>query len=425
MDDDIDEEYRLLNTRAKSYEVKINLEEKNTTTSSPASTNNDSARNKDNLKCEKHNKKQWTKENDKCNDCIKLEQKELPNGRLPTFHDILCYYVLQKSNGKKTAIEHNITLDLINHWVHCNVYTQSISSVKKRLNAQLREYNRLKGYPKDRKINKYWVDYDKFKTSCNKLFDIIGSEERRKEQEKLWKVKMVEKDFKFYENMCLTPQVGYADDKTCKKWEKTEKRKRKREEGLENKRRQSTEYENSFNGSDAFDEPFEDNPNDGDFDVDQIDEKSKYDPNDELPVKYRHIREGMRSVKPEYYSTIHTLKSEYHLSERQAQGAICTVANNLFGRRKFGKWKQFENRTKTDNNTLPAPTNSNRTEPYFEALVLAGIANEIMSSESSVVTYSNDGSSQSGLGSYTVQSFSIDGKQRALPTLSLQNHERL
>ena len=88
------------------------------------------------------------------------------------------------------------------------------------------------------------------------------------------------------------------------------------------------------------------------------------------------------------------LKSEYHLLERQAQGAICTVANNLLGRKNFGKWKQFEKGTKSDNNTLPAPTNSNRTEPYFEALVLAGIANEIMSSERSVVIYLKDGSSQ-------------------------------
>ena len=69
--------------------------------------------------------------------------------------------------------------------------------------------------------------------------------------------------------------------------------------------------------------------------------------------------------------------------------------------------------------------NINRTEAYVEALVLSGIAHYIMSSEDeTVVTYSNDGSSQSGVGGYIVQSFSIDGKQRVLPTLSIFSESR-
>ena len=69
--------------------------------------------------------------------------------------------------------------------------------------------------------------------------------------------------------------------------------------------------------------------------------------------------------------------------------------------------------------------NINRTEAYVEALVLSGIAHDIMSSEDeTVVTYSNDGSSQSGVGGYIVQSFSIDGKQRVLPTLRIFSESR-
>ena len=63
--------------------------------------------------------------------------------------------------------------------------------------------------------------------------------------------------------------------------------------------------------------------------------------------------------------------------------------------------------------------NINRTEAYVEALVLSGIAHDIMSSEDeTVVTYSNDGSSQSGVGGYIVQSFSIDGKLMTFQMLS-------
>ena len=44
--------------------------------------------------------------------------------------------------------------------------------------------------------------------------------------------------------------------------------------------------------------------------------------NDDMPPQYRHIRHGPRSIKPEYYVTMHILKLELHLSENQAQGAI-------------------------------------------------------------------------------------------------------
>ena len=108
------------------------------------------------------------------------------------------------------------------------------------------------------------------------------------------------------------------------------------------------------------------------------------------------------------------------MSENQAKGAVCAVAKVLFSRTDHGQWKQYDKEKATDYNTLPAPTNTKRTEAYVEALILSGIANEIMSPKSeTVVTYSNDGSAQSGVGNYVVQSFSINGKQQALPTMSI------
>ena len=113
------------------------------------------------------------------------------------------------------------------------------------------------------------------------------------------------------------------------------------------------------------------------------------------------------------------MKSELHLSEAQAQGAI-SVANILFGRQEFREWKIYEKGKEVDYNTLPAPTNMNRTKPYFEIMILASIVTEIMSPESeTTITYSNDGSSKSGTGNFIVQSFIINGKQRALPTLPI------
>ena len=53
-------------------------------------------------------------------------------------------------------------------------------------------------------------------------------------------------------------------------------------------------------------------------------------------------------------------------------------------------------------------------------MILAGIVTEIMRPESeTTITYSNDGSSKSGVGNFIIQSFIINGKQRALPTLPI------
>ena len=116
---------------------------------------------------------------------------------------------------------------------------------------------------------------------------------------------------------------------------------------------------------------------------------------------------------------MHKLKSELHLSENQVEGAICTVANDLFGRKEYGELKQHERAEPTTQNTLSAINNTNRTEAHVEALILAGKTNEMSSEMETVVTYSNDGSAQSGVGIYVVQSFSINGKRRALPTLNI------
>ena len=107
----------------------------------------------------------------------------------------------------------------------------------------------------------------------------------------------------------------------------------------------------------------------------------------------------MRSVKPEYYRLLHKFREKYG-----------------------GKWKVYDPQKPVDINTLPAPSNSNRTETYIEAMVLAGLVNEMMreeNNEKAVITYSNDGSSKSGVGNYVVQSFIINGKQRSLPVMSI------
>ena len=60
----------------------------------------------------------------------------------------------------------------------------------------------------------------------------------------------------------------------------------------------------------------------------------------------------------------------------------------------------------------------------MEAMALSLIVEEIMSGDDVCVVYSNDGSAQSGVGNYVVQSFTINGTPRSLTTLGIITETR-
>ena len=110
------------------------------------------------------------------------------------------------------------------------------------------------------------------------------------------------------------------------------------------------------------------------------------------------------------------------MSHEQVEGSIVAVANTLFQR----KWKVHAgDASGTDNNTLPSSSNIRRTEAYMEAMALSCVVDEIMKEDSKAcVVYSNDGSSQSVTGNYVVQSLTVNGVQRSLPTFGIFTETR-
>ena len=63
----------------------------------------------------------------------------------------------------------------------------------------------------------------------------------------------------------------------------------------------------------------------GDDEYEPVEEKYSYydvedDPDDDLPYKYRHMRQGLQGRRPEYYVAMNRMKAEHHMSEDQAQG---------------------------------------------------------------------------------------------------------
>ena len=117
---------------------------------------------------------------------------------------------------------------------------------------------------------------------------------------------------------------------------------------------------------------------------------------------------------------MHLLSSKFHMSKKQIEGAIIAIANMLFDR----DWKPYKVKGERDSKTLPSMNNLLHTEPLLEAMALNAIVEEMMDeSNHSSITFSNDGSSMSGVGAYVVQSLT-NGVQRALPTFAIFTESR-
>ena len=110
------------------------------------------------------------------------------------------------------------------------------------------------------------------------------------------------------------------------------------------------------------------------------------------------------------------------MSEKQAHASVVFVANKLFNR----SWKFNIDSEVIDVDTLPEPRSVRYASKGIEAMALAEIVKEIMESDqNSVVTYHEDGSKKQGAGSFSVQGVSINGKYRALPTLTVASENRM
>ena len=51
----------------------------------------------------------------------------------------------------------------------------------------------------------------------------------------------------------------------------------------------------------------------------------------DIPHRFCNIRSGLWNIRPEVYTVMHKLKSQYHTSQRQREAANVEVGNYLFG----------------------------------------------------------------------------------------------
>ena len=368
-----------------------------------------------------------------CFICWAYESRtDFKNGLLPRGSDVLDLLITERytNKGKNIVVSRLCAEKLCLQWIYCNVYPLSVPTVNRKIDELHELYRKLQKFKS--KSQGYWTTHEQLFGILNSLFDVIGHSAQIKSQEKLWGPRMIKRDWTFYNNQSQNPPLDFCTSYADRKWKISNQRRlnslnRSRDENFDFSTMSDADLE--ISGIDDLDSSTKEII-DEDYSVaEPATKKRKFieiidDPKDDLPFQYRHIRHGPHKTRSEVYEVMTHLKTYYHMSQRQAEGAIVTVANGLFGRDKFGPWTQHSPKEPYTVNTLPASSSNRRVEPYMEAMALGMIVEDIMSSSKTCIVYSHDGSETSVVGKFVVQSLTINGVPRSLPTFGIFTEKR-
>lgn len=133
-------------------------------------------------------------------DDIYVPVNTFPPSKLPTIKDVI-QCMLRESNFKSPSTARQISLELVDHWLFCNVYPISTARVQKLLLDLINCFDKLLRYPKSKRGLKWNNDVDIFNQESSKLFDIFcDNQQRRSELEKIHRLRMAPDDYLFYED---------------------------------------------------------------------------------------------------------------------------------------------------------------------------------------------------------------------------------
>ena len=176
-------EYDALITRSKIHS-RVCHEEKQEISSTSKSRK--SPRRKYAIHCMQHDKQAHVPLN--CSDCVAISMElSLPNGRLPTNGQVLAYsFTINQKHPGVNNFE-NICLDVMLHWISCNVYTITKKAVRKKLDELVKSFRDLQKIPKAKRGKDFYSRLKNFQIKCNALFDIrCNDNNRRESQQRVW-----------------------------------------------------------------------------------------------------------------------------------------------------------------------------------------------------------------------------------------------
>ena len=390
------------------------------------------------IHCGQHKDKAKKDTEKECLQCISIKNlNQLPTTKLPRNEEVLARLLTLNAENPNASNIWNLARKISYLWILSNVYTKRETRIVADIEALYAQYRKLQKVSNNKKGAKFLAQLKEFKDLLQQLFDIKCHDfNRNKNEAQFWGVKMEQDDLVFYENQKCIPPIGsctniidrHAHAKTIRAQKRIKFENKQRDANKKHKLELEGNIMDSnmesIISSELETETIEDEDCTDDDYVPDAKKMYEYiplheDENDDMPFKYRHVRHGLRSVRPEIYEAAHTLNAKYHMSRRQIEGAFIEVGK-VFGR----EWKAFSPNDTINQDTLPSMTNLVRTRNYVEAMALNNIVEEIMSSDGGSITYSNDGSSLNKVGSYIVQSITVNGIQRALPSLNIVTESR-
>ena len=131
-------------------------------------------------------------------------------------------------------------MDVILHWIHYNVYPQSIVTTKVKIEKHVKEFSFLKRYLRKKKKETYWNRVETFIARANKDSGAV------------LKCKNDTCNEDFYRNQCLVPQVCYCSTFIDRKWKKSYLRKQVDAERSANAQLDAQEYERTLHTPTSF-----------------------------------------------------------------------------------------------------------------------------------------------------------------------------
>lgn len=137
-------------------------------------------------------------------------------------------------------------------------------------------------------------------------------------------------------------------------------------------------------------------------------------------MNWCHLRNSQRSVRDDYFLTVDTLQSVYHLSDNQAAAAVVVVGQKMFGL----DWQLHGDGEEITLNTAPHRKRNIAMSRALEAQTLSRLVERIMENGSASVTLHDDGSRTQGTGGYSVAGVTVGGEYYPLPTLSINSETR-